>query len=72
VQIEKVFDVACCLADGPLRTSYSSDELELRHRDYVLCFLSLILTLRGGQTRYFPPLLAKFSEILLNLPLPGL
>lgn len=33
-------------------------------------FLTLISTLRGGQARYLPLLLAKLSEVLPNLPLP--
>jgi hypothetical protein len=33
-------------------------------------FLTLISTLRGGQSRYLPLLLSKLSEVLPNLPLP--
>jgi hypothetical protein len=69
-QIEKLFDVACCLADVVAVTPFSSDAFELGPRDYVSRFLTLISTLRGGQSRYLPLLLAKLSEVLPNLPLP--
>ena len=51
-------------------TSFSPDAFALGPRDYVSRFLTLISTLRGGQTRYLPLLLAKLSEVLPNLPLP--
>jgi len=68
--IEKLFDVACCLADVVAVTSFSPDAFALGPRDYVSRFLTLISTLRGGQSRYLPLLLAKLSEVLPNLPLP--
>lgn len=51
-------------------TSFSPDTFALGPRDYVSRFLTLISTLRGGQSRYLPLLLAKLSEVLPNLPLP--
>lgn len=69
-QIEKLFDVACCLTDVVAVTSFSPDAFALGPRDYVSRFLTLISTLRGGQSRYLPLLLAKLSEVLPNLPLP--
>lgn len=51
-------------------TSFSPDAFALGPRDYVSRFLTLISTLRGGQSRYLPLLLAKLSEVLPNLPLP--
>lgn len=51
-------------------TSFSPDAFALGPRDYVSRFLTLISTLRGGQSRYIPLLLAKLSEVLPNLPLP--
>lgn len=51
-------------------TSFSPDAFALGPRDYVSRFLTLISTLRGGQTRYLPLLLAKLNEVLPNLPLP--
>ncbi|RYN15871.1 hypothetical protein AA0115_g12720, partial [Alternaria tenuissima] len=68
--IEKLFDVARCLTDVVACTSFSPDALASGPRDYVSRFLTLISTLRGGQTRYLPLLLAKLSEVLPNLPLP--
>jgi hypothetical protein len=70
LQIEKLFDIACCLADVVAVTSFSPDAFALGPRDYVSRFLTLISNLRGGQTRYLPLLLAKLSEVLPNLPLP--
>lgn len=66
-QIERPFDIACCLADVFALTSFSPDAFAPSPRDYVSRFLTLISTLRGGQSRYLPLLLAKFSEVLLNL-----
>lgn len=68
--IEKLFDIACCLTDVVACTSFSPDAFALGPRDYVSRFLTLISTLRGGQSRYLPLLLAKLSEVLPNLPLP--
>lgn len=51
-------------------TSFSPDAFALGPRDYVSRFLTLIQTLRGGQSRYLPLLLAKLQEVLPNLPLP--
>ncbi|EAT92144.2 hypothetical protein SNOG_00649 [Parastagonospora nodorum SN15] len=70
LQIEKLFDIACCLADVVAVTSFSPDAFALGPRDYVSRFLTLISTLRGGHSRYLPLLLAKLSEVLPNLPLP--
>ena len=70
MQIEKLFDIACCLTDVVACTSFSPDAFALGPRDYVSRFLTLISTLRGGQSRYLPPLLTKVSEVLPNLPLP--
>lgn len=69
-QIEKLFDISCCLSDVIACTSFSPDSFTLGPRDYVSRFLTLIQTLRGGQTRYLPLLLAKLQEVLPNLPLP--
>jgi len=70
LQIEKLFDIACCLTDVVACTSFSPDAFALGPRDYVSRFLTLIQTLRGGQSRYLPMLLAKLQEVLPNLPLP--
>ena len=70
LQIEKLFDIACCLTDAVSCTTFSPDALALGPRDYVSRFLTLIQTLRGGQSRYLPLLLVKLQEVLPNLPLP--
>ncbi|KAA8614530.1 C6 zinc finger domain containing protein [Pyrenophora tritici-repentis] len=68
--IEKLFDIACCLTDVVACTTFSPDQFALGPRDYVSRFLTLISTLRGGQSRYLPLLLSKLNEVLPNLPLP--
>jgi hypothetical protein len=68
-QIEKLFDIACCLADVVAVTSFSPDAFALGPRDYVSRFLTLISTLRGGHCRYLPLLRAKLSEFSTDLPL---
>lgn len=70
LQIEKLFNIACCLTDAVSCTSFPSDSLALGPRDYVSRFLTLIQTLRGGEARYLPLLLVKLQEVLPNLPLP--
>lgn len=70
LQIEKLFDVACSLTDVVAFTPFSPDAFALGPRDYVSRFLTLIQTLRGGQSRYLPLLLTRLQEILPNLPLP--
>ena len=69
-QIEKLFDIACCLTDVVACIPFSPDTFALGPRDYVSRFLTLFSALRGGQTRYLPLLLAKVSDVLPNLPLP--
>lgn len=51
-------------------TSYSPNAFALGPRDYVSRFLTLISSLRGGESRYLPLLHTKLSEVLPNLPLP--
>jgi hypothetical protein len=70
LQIEKLFDIACCLTDVVACIPFSPDTFALGPRDYVSRFLTLFSALRGGQTRYLPLLLAKVSDVLPNLPLP--
>ncbi|KAJ4286991.1 hypothetical protein N0V90_012872 [Kalmusia sp. IMI 367209] len=68
--VEKLFDIACCLADVVACIPFSPDTFALGPRDYVSRFLTLFSALRGGQTRYLPLLLAKVSDVLPNFPLP--
>lgn len=70
VQIEKLFDIACCLTDVVACIPFSPDTFALGPRDYVSRFLTLFSALHGGQTRYLQLLVAKVSEVLPNLPLP--
>lgn len=49
---------------------FSPNTFALGPRDYVSRFLTLFSTLRSGQTRYLPLLIAKVSDVLPNLPLP--
>ncbi|KAF2192543.1 hypothetical protein K469DRAFT_553174 [Zopfia rhizophila CBS 207.26] len=68
--IEKLFDIACCLTDVVACIPFSPSTFSLGPRDYLSRFITLISTLRGGQTRYLPLLLSKISDVLPNLPLP--
>ncbi|KAK5211376.1 hypothetical protein LTR41_002836 [Exophiala xenobiotica] len=65
--IEKIFDVACTLADViscvPLSSPTESNE-QAPH-DHLNAFLNLISQLRGGASRYLPLLITKISE---NVP----
>jgi hypothetical protein len=70
LQIEKLFDIACCLTDVVACIPFSPDTFALGPRDYVSRFLTLFSALRGGQTRYLQLLLAKVSDVLPGLPLP--
>ena len=69
-QIEKLFDIACCLTDVVACIPFSPETSSHGPRDYVSRFLSLFAALRDGQTRYLPLLVAKVSEVLPDLPLP--
>jgi hypothetical protein len=70
VQIEKLFDIACCLTDVVACIPFSPDAFGLGPRDLVSRFVTLFSALHGGQTRYLQMLIAKVSEVLPNLPLP--
>jgi hypothetical protein len=50
-----------------------ANPFELGPRDYLHRFLTLISTLRGGQSRYLPLLMSKISEVLpsAQLGIPG-
>jgi hypothetical protein len=66
-QVEKIFDIACCLADVVAVTSSSRDACELGPHGHLSRFLTLISNLGGRHSRYLPQLLAKLSEILPSL-----
>lgn len=63
VQIEKLFDIACCLIDAVAFIQFPTDTFALNPRDYVSQFLTLFSALRGGQTRYLQLLVEKVSEV---------
>ncbi|KAK4931143.1 hypothetical protein LTR66_016062, partial [Elasticomyces elasticus] len=62
--IEKLFDVACTLTDVMACVPIEQHSFEYGPRDYLDQFLSLISTLRGGQQRYLPLLLAKINDTM--------
>jgi hypothetical protein len=63
--IEKLFDVACTVADVIACVPLDRKTIEVGPADYLQQCLSLISTLRGGSSRFPSLLLAKVSE---NLP----
>ena len=70
LQAEKIFDVACCLADVVACTSLSAGAFAVGSRNLLPRLLTLISILPEGQSRYLPVLLAKLSEVVPDLPLP--
>lgn len=58
------------MACVPIDEHTFEQSFELRPRDYLNHFLTLISTLRGGQERYLPMLLAKINEVFPNTTLP--
>jgi hypothetical protein len=71
-QVEKLFDVACSLTDVLSLLPTPSDPFVLGPRDYLTQFLSLLSTLRNGDTRFLPLLLAKIHDVLPRLVSPML
>lgn len=69
-QIEKLFDIACCLTDVIACIPFSPLTFSLGPQDYLSRFLTHLSTLRSGQTRYLPLLLSKISDVLPNPSLP--
>lgn len=63
--IEKLFDVACTVADVIACVPLDSKGFEIGPTEYLQQFLTLISTLRGGTSRFPSLLVAKVSE---NLP----
>ncbi|KAF1991833.1 hypothetical protein K402DRAFT_70860 [Aulographum hederae CBS 113979] len=62
--IEKLFDVACTLADVMACVPIEQAAFELGPRDYLQRFISLISSLRGGQSRHLPLLIGKINDVL--------
>ncbi|KAL2357059.1 hypothetical protein BJ546DRAFT_427073 [Cryomyces antarcticus] len=70
--IEKLFDVACTLTDVMSCVPIEQHAFEYGPRDYLNQFLSLISTLRGGQQRYLPLLVAKINDTIPSMSGYGL
>jgi hypothetical protein len=71
-QIEKLFDVACSLTDVLSLMPTPNDPFALGPRDYLNQFLGLLSTLRSGDNRFLPLLLAKVHDVLPRLASPML
>ena len=76
-QVEKLFDIAYSLADIMALNQIETGTYEVGPRDHLTTFLSLVSTLRDGETRFVSLLQSKIREVLpamaisLGLPLPG-
>jgi hypothetical protein len=71
-QIEKLFDVACSLTDVLSLLPSPNDPFVLGPRDYLTQFLTLLSTLRNGDSRFLPLLLSKVHDVLPRLASPML
>ena len=70
LQVEKLFDVACTLTDVMTCVPFQPSAFEVGPREYLHQFLTLISTLRGGDSRFLPLLLAKVNEALPTMVAP--
>jgi hypothetical protein len=68
--MEKLFDVACTLIDVMACVPLSPASYDMGPRDYLNRFVSLISSLRSGQSRYLPLLQNKLAEVLPSYHLP--
>ena len=64
---EKIFDIACALADVLPFVSTATSQLELGPVDYLTGTTSLLAKLPDGETKFVPLLLAKVNELLPEL-----
>ena len=62
--------MACTLTDVMACVPMESTTLEVGPQDYLNHFLNMISTLRGGQSRYLPVLLAKVDEVMATMSGP--
>ncbi|KAJ4355030.1 hypothetical protein N0V95_003301 [Ascochyta clinopodiicola] len=62
-QTEKVFDIACAVADVLPFVSVSTSQMELSPVDYLTQVVALLTKLPGGATKFVPLLLAKINEL---------
>lgn len=69
LQTEKIFDIACALADilPFLPSPAPSSPLALGPTDYLTQTTSLLSKLPGGSARFIPLLLAKVKELVPEL-----
>lgn len=72
MKIEKLFDVACSLTDVLSLLPTPNDPFVLGPRDYLTQFLTLLSTLRNGDSRFLPLLLSKVHDVLPRLASPML
>ena len=68
-KIEKLFDVACALVDV-MSLPINIATFELGPLDYLTQLINLISTLRGGESRYLPLIIAKIRDTLPALTSP--
>ncbi|CBX91037.1 hypothetical protein LEMA_P060710.1 [Plenodomus lingam JN3] len=67
---EKIFDIACALADVLPFVSSPVSQLELSPSDYLTQTISLVAKLPGGSNKFVPLLIAKVKELLPDLVKP--
>ncbi|KAF1932539.1 uncharacterized protein M421DRAFT_416166 [Didymella exigua CBS 183.55] len=60
---EKVFDIACAVADVLPFISVSASQMELGPVDYLTQVVSVLAKLPGGTDKFVPLLLAKINEL---------
>ncbi|CAO2648127.1 Nn.00g090490.m01.CDS01 [Neocucurbitaria sp. VM-36] len=64
---EKIFDIACALADVLPFIAFPTSQVELNPADYLTQITTLIAELPGGSPKFVPLLLAKVNELLPEL-----
>jgi hypothetical protein len=68
LQLEKIFDIGCSLADVlqlyPAAPQAAVMSMEVGPRDYLMEMLRTLSTVLGGSARYLPMLASKVDECL--------
>ncbi len=68
VQLEKIFDIGCSLADVlqlyPASPPVPAMSMEVGPRDYLMEMLKILSTVLGGSAKYLPMLASKVDECL--------
>lgn len=67
---EKIFDIACALADVLPFVPTTASHMELGPVDYLIQTTVLLMKLPGGSKKFVPLLLAKIKELLPHLIKP--